>query len=83
MVAVKSMTVRVSEVFAISVTVPEKSEVNEDCHLRTLPTFPDNIKVVLLVPVHTVVSPEIIPPTDKGITVIAFTEENAEAHNSF
>ena len=35
-----------------------------------LPVFPDNVNVVLFVPVHTVALPAMVPPTDAGSTVI-------------
>ena len=36
--------------------------------------FPLSVKVVLFVPLHTVVPPEIVPETEDGITVIVPSE---------
>ena len=63
MVAVKFVTVILAVVLAISVTVPEKSDANADCHFVIEPVCPDNVKTVLLVPVQTVAEPAIDPPT--------------------
>ena len=67
-------------VFAISVTVPEKSEAVADCHFVTVPVLPDNVKVVEFVPVHTVVLPAIVPPTEAGDTVMVVDDEFADEH---
>ena len=67
-------------VFAISVTVPEKSDAVADCHFVILPVCPDNVKVVEFVPVQTVAPPAILPPTDAGDTVIVALDENVESH---
>ena len=42
---------------------------SEDCHWIE-PEDPLKVIVVLLVPLHTDVPPEIVPPTDPGLTVI-------------
>ena len=41
----------------------------EYCHFVILPVWPDSVKVVELVPVHTEADPAIEPPTDVGDTV--------------
>ena len=44
-----------------------------DCHLTTVPVFPDKPNVVEFVPEHTVDEPEvtaIVPATDVGSTVM-------------
>lgn len=55
---------------AIFVTLEVKSLTVEDCHWM-VPTFPLKDSEELFVPVHTVVLPEIVPPTDAGLTVTA------------
>ena len=71
-------------VFAISVTVPEKSEAVADCHFVIEPVCPDNVNVVEFVPVQTVVELETPipnePPNDAGLTVITSLAENVESH---
>ena len=67
-------------VFAISVTVPEKSDAVADCHFVIEPVCPDNVKVVEFVPVHTVADPAIVPPTDAGDTVTVPVAEFADEH---
>ena len=44
------------------------------------PVFPDNVNVVLFVPVHTVAPPAIVPPTEAGLTVTVAVPEFADAH---
>ena len=41
----------------------------DDSHLCMAPTRPDNVKVPVFEPLHTVVAPATVPPTDKGFTV--------------
>ena len=67
-------------VFAISVTVPEKSDAVADCHFVTEPVCPDKVNVVEFVPVHTVALPAIVPPTDNGSIVICADALFALAH---
>ena len=45
-----------------------------------LPVLPDNVNVVLFVPVHTAVAPAIVPATDVGLTVIVAAALVAELH---
>ena len=75
MVAVRFVAVFVVVVLAMSVTVPEKSDAVADCHLVILPVCPLNVNVVLLVPVHRVAPPLILPPTLAGLTVIVTAVE--------
>ena len=51
-----------------------KFTVLELCHFVTLPVFPVTVKVVEFVPSQTEVDPDIVPPTDNGLTTkeIAF-----------
>jgi len=69
-VAVKLLAVWVVVVFAILVKPVLKSDAVEDCHLTILPVCPLKVKLVLLVPVHTVAPPDIVPPTLVGLTMI-------------
>ena len=76
-------SVKVCVVFAMSVTLLEKSETVEDCHLIILPTFPPNIKEIEFVPEQTLELPETVPPTDAGATIIPETELKAVVHDAF
>ena len=60
-------------VFSILVTFDEKLDTVDDCHLTILPVYPLKIKLVELVPLHTVVLPDILPPTLAGFTMILST----------
>jgi len=42
---------------------------DEYCHLVTEPVLSLNVSPVLLVPVHTIEPPEILPPTDVALMV--------------
>ena len=55
----------------------------EDSHLRIVPTCPDKVKVVLFVPVQTVVAPATVPPTEAGVTVTVVELELAEEQLPF
>jgi len=66
-------------VFEISCTSDEKLS-DEYCHLVTLPVLPPKVKPVLFVPVHTVAPPDILPPTDVGLTVTVAELEFALEH---
>ncbi len=79
MVVVKLVAVKLVVVFAISVTVPEKSDAVADCHFVILPVCPLNVNVVEFVPVQTVAAPAIDPPTDVGLTVIVAEPEKVES----
>jgi len=60
-------------VFEIFVKPVVKLAFVADCHLTTLPVFPDKPNVVEFVPLHTVADPEvtaIVPATDIGSTVM-------------
>jgi hypothetical protein len=50
-----------------------------DCHC-TVPVLPESVKVVLLLPVHTVAAPVIVPATDIGFTVTVALAVLAAAH---
>jgi hypothetical protein len=50
----------------------------DDCHFVTEPVCPDRVRVVLLVPEHTVVLPARVPPTERGLTVTVASAEVAE-----
>ncbi len=60
-------------VFDKSVTAEEKSLVVDDCHFETIPVFPDKVKVVVP-PIQTDESPEIVPATEVGLTVVIVDE---------
>ncbi|MNF70853.1 hypothetical protein D3C85_996580 [compost metagenome] len=60
--------VKLFVVFAIEVPAVAKLSV-DDSHPKTLPVFPDKVKVVLFAAVHFEVPPETVPPTDAGLTV--------------
>jgi hypothetical protein len=77
-VEVKLVAVRVVVVFAMSTGVTQLS--TDDCHFVIEPVWPDNVRVVLLVPEQTVVLPAIVPPTEAGSTVIVASEELAVEH---
>ena len=65
-------------VLFISVTDALKSETVELCHLVIAPVFPLKVNAVLLVPVHTVALPAMVPPTDTGSIVTAIVAVTAE-----
>jgi hypothetical protein len=48
----------------------------EDCHFTTLPTLPERVSVVLLVPEQTVAEPEMEPPKEIGFTVTIVVTEH-------
>jgi hypothetical protein len=74
-VATRLVAVREVVTLAISFTVAQLS--SDDCHFVTEPTWPESVRVVLLVPVQTVVPPETEPPTEAGSTVIVASTELA------
>ena len=47
----------------------------ELCHFETVPVFPDNVRVVEFVPSQTDAEPEIVPPTEIGLTSTDTTDE--------
>ena len=51
----------------------------EDSHLTIVPVFPIKVNVPVLLPLQTVVFPEMLPPTVAAFTVIVPKEEFAEA----
>ena len=58
----------------------EKETLSEDdCHC-IVPVFPLKVSTVLLVPVQTVVAPEMLPETDVGLTFIVTLDVVAEPH---
>lgn len=61
MVAFKLETVKVVVVLVMVTTPILKLDSGEDCHLVTLPLLLFNCKVVALVPLQTVVAPDIVP----------------------
>ena len=71
--AVKLVAVCVVVVFAILVKPVLKSDAVDDCHLTILPVCPLKVKLVELVPLHTVALPDILPPTDTGEIIIEST----------
>ena len=77
-VAVIFEAVRVFVVFAISTGVTQLSV--DDCHLVTIPVWPDNVSVVLLIPEQTVALPATVPPTETGLTAIAASDEFIDEH---
>ena len=66
---VRFVTVKPVVIFAISVTAELKLDTDDDCHFVTAPIFPLKVNNVLLVPEQTDTLPEIVPPTDRGLTV--------------
>ena len=61
--------------FVFAIVVGELNDGLVELSQRTIvPVCPDKVNVVLLVPVQTVVPPEIEPPTDVGETVIVPVE---------
>jgi hypothetical protein len=77
-VTVRSVAVRVVVVLAMSTGVTQLFV--EYCHFVIVPVYPDSVSVVLFVPVHTVVLPDIVPPTDTGSTVTVASAEFSEEH---
>ena len=65
-------------VLEISVDVL-KSIVEEDCHFSIVPVVPDKIKVPELLPVQTVVLPEMVPPLLTALMVTVALPERSEA----
>ena len=51
----------------------------EDCHW-IVPVLPLRVRVVLLVPVQTVVAPAMLPATEAGFTVIVTLDVAPEEH---
>ena len=51
----------------------------EDCHC-IVPVLPLKVKVVLLVPLHTVVPPLMLPATDVGLTVMVTLDVLTDEH---
>ena len=74
------VAVNVVVVLAISASAVVKSLAVEDCHLVTLPVLPLNVRVVLLVPVHTVAPPAMVPPTEDELTVTSTAVRVDEGH---
>ena len=68
--AVMSVIVNVLVVLAMLVPAVAKLSV-DDSHCVTEPVIPLKVRVVLLVPVQTVVLPAMDPPIGPGVTVIA------------
>jgi hypothetical protein len=50
-----------------------------DCHW-IVPVLPESVSVVLLLPVHTVAAPLMVPATDTGFTVMVELGVVAEEH---
>ena len=69
-------------VLAISVTLEAKLLTADDCHLVTSPVLLPKVRVVLLVPVQTVVLPEMVPPTDTGLTVTVTEARDADGQEA-
>jgi hypothetical protein len=68
-VAVKLFAV--NEVVVLAIAVPAVAKLSvDDSHCVTAPVIPLKVKVVLFVPVQTVVLPAMDPPTGPGVTVI-------------
>jgi len=67
-------------VFAILVKPVLKSDAVDDCHLTILPVCPLKVKLVELVPLHTVALPDILPPTLAGFTVTVALALDTESH---
>ena len=64
----------------ISVKLAVKPLLVEDCHFVTLPVWPLKVSTVLLVPLHTVAAPAILPPTLVGLTVTVPVALFADPH---
>lgn len=75
---VRLVAVNVLVVLLISTVVSQL--LIDDCHLVTVPVWPDKVNMVLLVPEHTAALPAILPPTDVGLTVTVIYDELASAH---
>ncbi len=69
MVDVRFVTVKPVVIFAISETPEAKLDIDDDCHFVTVPVFPLKVNNVLFVPEQTDALPEIVPPTERGLTV--------------
>ena len=63
---------------AISTGVTQLSV--EYCHFKIDPVYPERVRRVLLVPVHTEVEPAMEPPTEMGSTVTFFTVGDDAEH---
>jgi hypothetical protein len=50
-----------------------------DCHW-IVPVLPESVSTVLLLPVHTVAAPLMVPATDTGFTVMVALDVVAEEH---
>jgi len=50
-----------------------------DCHW-IVPVLPESVSVVLLLPVHTVAAPLMVPATDTGFTVMVALDVVADEH---
>ena len=81
MVAVRLLAVNVFVVLFISVTPEAKPLTVDDCHFVTFPVLPLSVKVVLLVPVQTVASPAIDPPTEEPLIVTVTGSRDVDVHD--
>ena len=63
-------------VFVIAVPAVAKL-FNEDSQPTIVPIWPDNVKIVLFVPVQTATPPVTVPPTETGETVTVVAIELA------
>ena len=73
--------VAVNEVVVLAILVPAVVKLSvDDSHCVTEPVIPLKVKVVVFVPVQTVVLPAMDPPIGLGVTVIATVALLASAH---
>jgi hypothetical protein len=78
-VADKLVAVNVEVVLVMAVPAVAKLSV-DDSQRVTVPVIPLKVKVLLFVPVHTVVLPEMDPPTEEGETVTVAVALLTSAH---
>lgn len=75
------MSVMVNELVVLGMLVPAVAKLSvDDSHCVTEPVIPLKVKVVLFVPVHTVVLPATDPPIGPGVTVIVAVALLASVH---
>ena len=77
--AVKSVAVNVVVVLAIAVPGVAKLS-KDDSHRVIVPVLPLKVNLVEFVPAHTVVLPEMDPPTEAGVTDTVAVALLASAH---
>ena len=66
-------------VAVLTISVQVVNGLTDDCHLVTLPVFPDKVNKALVLPEQIVVPPETVPATVVGSTVTVVVAELATA----